>query len=414
MRSPLSFLALLLTACADPTTVVMPDSGTDPMADAAPGDNDAGIQEDAGVVLLPDSGTAPDAGSDAGLAPDSGSPDAGGDAGSTMTVDAGTDAGGDAGSSSAGAAVQLALGAEHSCVLRTTGRTRCWGNPVHALGWGSDPFGSPVQGVADAVAITASTSRACALRPDGSVWCWGSLTFTGDASPSGGITTMPLRIAGLAPMDEIAAQCGVTTSGTVQCWDTGAGGVTAPPAGIAGAIDIDQFDTSFCAARADGSVTCWGPTPSVTPFVAGITQVSVGQGRACVLAGGGSVWCWDSSAPTPVGRGGAVGESSPYVEVAQGGAHACARRENGSVWCWGRNDFGQLGRTTSVTTDMTAGEVLFAGARMDAVAIDSGRDHSCAALRDGRVVCWGSNSNGQLGTWVPGGMTTAPVVPDYY
>ncbi len=379
MRS-LSFVAVLLTACAAPTTmIVMPDSGDDPTADASPGDHDAGVQEDARVVPLPDSGTA-DSGTeeDAGTAPDSGTPDAGmADAGSTMTGDGGTDAGGDAGTSSGPAAVQLALGAEHSCVLRTDGRARCWGNPVHALGWGSDTFGSHVRGLGDGVAIAATGARGCALRPDGSVWCWGTLSFTGETFPSGGFTAEPVRIAGIAAMDEIAGQCGVTTAGTVQCWDTSAGGVTAPPAGITGAIDIDQFDTSFCALRSDGAVACWGPAPSVAPFVAGLTHVSVSNGGACALTSGGAVFCWDASAPAPVGRGGSATNTSPYVEIGSGQAHTCGRRADGSVWCWGRNDFGQLGRTTSVTTDTTAGEVL-------------------------------------LGTWVPGGMTSAPVIPDYY
>ena len=32
-----------------------------------------------------------------------------------------------------------------------------------------------------------------------------------------------------------------------------------------------------------------------------------------------------------------------------------------------------------------------------AIKIVCGGDHSCALLRDGSIVCWGLNSNGQLG-----------------
>jgi alpha-tubulin suppressor-like RCC1 family protein len=43
----------------------------------------------------------------------------------------------------------------------------------------------------------------------------------------------------------------------------------------------------------------------------------------------------------------------------------------------------------------------------EAVAIGLGAQHSCALLKQGNVVCWGSNQFGQLGT----GTFTSPLVP---
>jgi alpha-tubulin suppressor-like RCC1 family protein len=110
----------------------------------------------------------------------------------------------------------------------------------------------------------------------------------------------------------------------------------------------------------------------------------------------------------------APGCMTTFAELIAGRLHTCGRLVAGPVYCWGDNHLDQLGRDTAPLVAGGCGEVRLAGARLDAVALGVGRDHSCAALRDGRVICWGSNSEGQLGAWVPGFMTFAPVVPDFY
>lgn len=46
----------------------------------------------------------------------------------------------------------------------------------------------------------------------------------------------------------------------------------------------------------------------------------------------------------------------------------------------------------------------------DVVSVATGNAHGCAALKDGRVVCWGDNSRGQLGIGLTGDGRTSPVV----
>ena len=63
------------------------------------------------------------------------------------------------------------------------------------------------------------------------------------------------------------------------------------------------------------------------------------------------------------------------ITVSSGGAHYCALHgRNGSILCWGENEQGQASppRTGRYT------------------AIVSGETHSCALRTDGAVVCWGS------------------------
>lgn len=87
------------------------------------------------------------------------------------------------------------------------------------------------------------------------------------------------------------------------------------------------------------------------------------------------------------------------VAVAAGGDHTCALLNSGGVKCWGRGNFGQTGQgNTNIIGDAeTPATVPVISLPGKAVAIDSGRDHSCAMLDSGDVSCWGQASSGQLG-----------------
>ena len=191
-----------------------------------------------------------------------------------------------------------------------------------------------------------------------------------------------------------------------------------------------------CLLRASGVVRCWG-TPGIypaTPVTNAVEIAAVGNQTYARLTDG-SVRQWLGTSgptspaasmppapPTITEQYGCDGEPFPYLPYAEvygrtvsSEQTGCGRRENGSVFCWGTNRRGEIGRDTGMFTHgIRCGEVLLDGARMDAIAIGRGFEHSCAALRDGSVVCWGSNNAGQLGTWVPGLQTFEPVEPDSF
>ena len=79
--------------------------------------------------------------------------------------------------------------------------------------------------------------------------------------------------------------------------------------------------------------------------------------------------------------------------VAVGAYHTCVLRPAGDVVCWGRNSDGQVGAgLTSAYLPVTA----VRGIRK-AVSIAAGGYHTCALLEDGTVQCWGNNKEGALG-----------------
>lgn len=74
--------------------------------------------------------------------------------------------------------------------------------------------------------------------------------------------------------------------------------------------------------------------------------------------------------------------------------HHCAVTTGGAIVCWGSNSSGQLGDSTATTTSTA---VVSIAASNDALQIVTGAEHSCARYADGSVQCWGLNDIGQLG-----------------
>ena len=99
----------------------------------------------------------------------------------------------------------------------------------------------------------------------------------------------------------------------------------------------------------------------------------------------------------------AVHNARPANCIAQhlscGDAHTLALKTNGEVWAWGGNSNGQLGNNTTTQSNapVQVKGLLNSGFLTNATAIAAGANHSLAILCDGRIVAWGSNSNGQLG-----------------
>lgn len=328
-------LALALVGCSSQEPSDLSDAGTpdagalvDAGADAHVDEADSGAGMDAFVPPVRDGGSSADAHemSDGGIGSDAYVPcgiecppeDAGtGSTDASVTGDAGAarDAGSDSGPpADTTPVVQLALGDTHSCLMRSSGRVFCWGNPSFT-GW-------PVAVLLDATDIAAEGTYGYATRRDGSVWRWEGTgaNLTDTQWPGGPPLSMP-----------------------------------AEPA---------------------------TPTPMYAP---------------------------GESFPLPTGD---------YVEIYGTDRDACGRRMDGSIWCWGSNNYGQLARETGELTEtgyaFPAGEALMGGARMQATVLGVGAAHRCAALRDRRVVCWGSDSLLQLGRWVEGLESVEPIEPLYY
>ncbi len=189
---------------------------------------------------------------------------------------------------------------------------------------------------------------------------------------------------------------------------------------MAGFDDCDSVDANGCEANLQTDAincgVCGTRCSSGLACVAGacgtIVQIRADGDHTCARTNAGRVYCWGDNAdgqcgPPAVGhvdRAQEVTGVGVATQVATGARHTCVLHADGTVACWGANADGQLGDGTLVLRAAPASVVgLGGGGAMDAVEISAGDDHTCARRRDGSVICWGANRNGQLGD----GSTTA-------
>src|SRR6266513_2879410 len=138
------------------------------------------------------------------------------------------------------------------------------------------------------------------------------------------------------------------------------------------------------------------------------TAVEAGIFHQCALMQDATVRCWgendygqlgngvissppDAPNPTPVPVVGLNGVAA----VAGGGFHTCARFSDGRLRCWGRNSEGQLG--DPAFTDWASPTSVPVAGITTATGVTGGGYHTCAVLQNGTVRCWGQNDYGQLG-----------------
>lgn len=186
-----------------------------------------------------------------------------------------------------------------------------------------------------------------------------------------------------------------------------------------------------CALLDDFSVKCWGDNTygqlgygdaemymqfsDPLDFGLGNTvqKLVMGSSSSCALLADGSVKCWGQGNSGRLGTGSEMNlRTPPSSAIALGGAaidislfanHACAVLSDGTVSCWGVGTNGALGNglTSSIASPVNVG-----GLAGSAVAVATSRGHSCALLTDGKVQCWGSMINGNLGFGGTAGAST--------
>ena len=166
--------------------------------------------------------------------------------------------------------------------------------------------------------------------------------------------------------------------------------------------------------------------PSQTPVsVTGLgdaTALALGVAHTCALRASGHVICWGANASGQLGNNTLTDRPEPFDEVVVSGGSAltniveldagvgdntngsrftCARTSSGLVQCWGYNASGALGRDQAAATGSPFAAPVVSGPGstmplMDVSRVELGLDFGCAQTSSG-LVCWGRNTEGQLG-----------------
>jgi alpha-tubulin suppressor-like RCC1 family protein len=315
-------------------------------------------------------------------------------------------------------------------------------------------------------------SSACALTSGGSVFCWGANTNGMLGNGNSTNSTLPSPVLGgargagnLSDMSSVAVgsdfACALTTAGGVYCWgsntsgslgngNSGTNSLTAVQvlggaqgAGNLSAVTAIAGGADFACGLSTGNVFCWGlngsgelgngvTTASGVPVevvagaegagaLANVSSIALGNHHACAIASGGAVYCWGdntygqlgvdptgtptSSSPVQVIGVGGVGTLSGISALSSGGGHTCGITAAAHVVCWGDDTNGDLGNNSTLSSyaPVEVQAVGGGGALAGVTSIAAGEFHTCAvAAADGLgntdvVDCWGDGLDGDLG-----------------
>ncbi len=143
---------------------------------------------------------------------------------------------------------------------------------------------------------------------------------------------------------------------------------------------------------------------SKTTTLTGATQVSAGSAHTCALIGT-DVQCWGrglSGELGPLGAPMVVSTPVPVMlgtsvkQIALGSRHSCAALLNGGVLCWGQGNTGQLGDGKAIGSSTPVAAVGLESGSI--VSLAAGGNVTCAVI-DGsprELYCWGDNGSEQL------------------
>jgi alpha-tubulin suppressor-like RCC1 family protein len=179
-----------------------------------------------------------------------------------------------------------------------------------------------------------------------------------------------------------------------------------------------------------GGVLCWGNNnfgqlgnnsnnSSLVPVAvtglgsASVVKITAGSGHYCALTFAGGVLCWGNNGNGQLGNNSSTASSVPVavaglssgvLAIAAGGLHTCAVTASGGVVCWGNNTNGELGDNSYFGSNVP---IAVSGLSSGVATIAAGGEGTCALTTAGGVLCWGAGNVGMLGN----NSTTSSLVP---
>lgn len=298
-------------------------------------------------------------------------------------------------------------------------------------------YGQEINNVAS---IEGGSEFTCMRMQNTSVRCFGyngsGQLGLGDVNLPGGLADIPLEVTGLIGTTAISLGgshgCAIGGANQVQCWgsnfygELGVGDNTVRniPTLVSGATATHLSAGGYhtCMVQAiTGNVLCWGANfngqlgdgsvnnsnvPVQVSNLSGVVMVASGDAHTCaLLSSPGAVRCWGYNADGRLGDGSANSSSVPVdvvgitnaIAVVAGSSHSCALLATGEVVCWGSNTQKQLGNVLLADAFSSLPVSVGNTAQAGVSNLAAGENHTCVIDSGGGVLCWGDNQSGELG-----------------
>jgi hypothetical protein len=292
-------------------------------------------------------------------------------------------------------AVDVCVGLNYSCALRSNGKITCWGSNLYGE--------SSISDTTNFKAISCASSVTCGLTTDGAIRCWGEQgrCFEGDTSNGGGCIQTPATQppAETGYMQLVVAgntACALKADGTVHCWGDVTNSCFTPPTDGKQYIQIDGDGCTYCGLTASGDVDCgmshylesepdvieqpwdYKPLPEDMSF----SYITVEGNWACGIQKNNQtdVYCWGEDTLNQLAPTGYSWnpEGAPAIRIDSCDWFKCILRKGKEYKCYGQE-----------------GGILRYPPNDDFIQLAMEGTHGCGILKNGHVRCWGDDYKGQ-------------------
>lgn len=262
----------------------------------------------------------------------------------------------------------------------------------------SESYGAQILGVPALSTVSSSGTNSYSCRVTGSlsnnITCWGTGS-SGQIGNGQGNNALPSSVVmpnGVTSFTQFSStgnslSCGIASTGVVYCWGTGSSGQI----GNGASISVNT------------------PTAVTMPNdVESFTSVSSNNNFSCAIADNGKIYCWGVGTNGKIGNGDIINVNVPtsvtmpagvesFSSVSTNSSFSCAIADNGKVYCWGSGKNGQIGNGTNVSGVNVPTSVTMPAGVASFSSISTNSNFSCAIADNGKVYCWGLGTNGRIG-----------------
>jgi alpha-tubulin suppressor-like RCC1 family protein len=268
-----------------------------------------------------------------------------------------------------GTFLQLSMSLSSGCAIRN--------NPYQTIVcWGSNVYGEQNPPAIEVISIHIGFAHACLLPYDQTLLCYGDNSL--------GQLNVPYSdpTASVAVGNQFTCSVQLSTQKAYCYGDNSANQITNLPAAerFSGVYSSSDALTVCGVRSSDQTIVCWGSCTSnrcnPPAWLQTNASIATGVSASCAISMiDSSAVCWGSGlmavAPT----------QTYFLQVSCGNQHCCGLTTsvNGTIVCWGSNSLGQL------NVPINLGPFVY---------VSAGYNFNCAIrFIDRSIVCWGNPSN---------------------
>lgn len=203
----------------------------------------------------------------------------------------------------------------------------------------------------------------------------------------------------------MTAACGAC--GDAPCEETKTCNVGPDPTGSTSSSGVGGAPSTSSASSSGVGGSGGGPS-AVVPV-----DLAAGSHTTCSVMSNGGAFCWGDNRFGQLGIGSTTNALSPVqvfglttAKSIDTGYRTCAIMEDDSLRCWGEAPVGDGSGSSASAKPVDLGQGVRSVSTGSAIPATTAIFHTCAALMDGSVQCWGVNNSAQLGVPSSGGSNT--------